>query len=156
MLKRCYSSRTQAKYPSYKGCTVCTEWLTFSNFKKWLTECSDLSLQLDKDLLVEGNKVYSPETCVMISGVINNFISLPRILDDLPLGVHVGKGGKYKSSCSNPFTRKVIHLGTFCSPDEAHEAWRAQKHIFAVQLAETVNDIRVSDSLKSRYLKNVI
>ena len=36
MLKRCYSSKCQDKNPTYLGCAVSNEWLTFSNFKLWM------------------------------------------------------------------------------------------------------------------------
>ena len=34
MLERCYSEKFQEKNPTYRGCSVCEEWLTFSNFKR--------------------------------------------------------------------------------------------------------------------------
>ena len=72
MLYRCYSG----KYPTYKDVTVCDEWKTFSNFKTWMMKqemkCSDISnRQLDKDVLVPGNKVYSPETCHFVTREVN-------------------------------------------------------------------------------------
>ena len=38
MLQRCYSEKSQLKHPTYKGCTVCDEWLIFSNFKTWMEQ----------------------------------------------------------------------------------------------------------------------
>lgn len=38
MLTRCYSSKCHEKQPTYKGCSVCDEWLTFSNFRKWMEQ----------------------------------------------------------------------------------------------------------------------
>ena len=34
MLKRCYSPELQERQPTYKGCSVSKEWLTFSNFRR--------------------------------------------------------------------------------------------------------------------------
>lgn len=71
MLYRCYSG----KCPGYEGVTVCEEWLTFSNFEKWMKEQMkyiDLSdRQLDKDVLVPGNKVYSRKTCHFVPRRVN-------------------------------------------------------------------------------------
>ena len=64
MLKRCYSDKLQERQPTYKGCSVSEEWLTFSAFKVWMEKQDFERKQLDKDLLFEGNKVYSAETCV--------------------------------------------------------------------------------------------
>lgn len=68
MIKRCYSTKCQEKFPTYKGCSVSADWHTFSNFKAWMEKQNWEGKQLDKDILIEGNKVYSPETCVFVSG----------------------------------------------------------------------------------------
>lgn len=36
ILSRCYSKHKQKRQPTYIGCRVCYEWLTFSNFKVWM------------------------------------------------------------------------------------------------------------------------
>jgi len=64
MKQRCYSEIYQKQYPTYKGCYVCDEWLNdYETFKKWFYEHYKESFVLDKDILFEGNKIYSPETC---------------------------------------------------------------------------------------------
>ena len=69
MLRRCYSAKYQEKQPTYKGCRVCDDWLYYSNFKNWYDksyyEVENKTSQLDKDILIKGNKVYSPDTCVL-------------------------------------------------------------------------------------------
>ena len=62
MLRRCYSTKYQERCPTYMGCSVSEEWHTFSVFRNWMESQDWQDTQLDKDLLVEGNKVYSPET----------------------------------------------------------------------------------------------
>lgn len=57
--------------PTYEGCTVCDEWLYFSNFKKWFDENYIEGFQLDKDIIIRGNKVYSPQTCCFVPKEIN-------------------------------------------------------------------------------------
>ena len=59
-----HSAKYQDKYPTYKGCAVSKEWLTFSVFKAWMVTKDWQDNHLDKDILFEGDKVYSPETCV--------------------------------------------------------------------------------------------
>lgn len=73
MLARCYSENTLKKNQAYKGCSVCEEWLVFSNFKKWFDENYHENAQLDKDILCQGNKVYSPNTCCFVPQEINKF-----------------------------------------------------------------------------------
>ena len=75
MLKRCYSEKNQTKHPTYIGCSVCEEWLTFSNFKKWMELQDHEGKQLDKDILITGNKIYSPLTCVFVSRQVNSLLN---------------------------------------------------------------------------------
>lgn len=76
MLKRCYDEKTQERQPTYKGCSVAEEWHNFQNFGKWFEENYNYDMMkgwhLDKDVLVKGNKVYSPETCCFVPRDINN------------------------------------------------------------------------------------
>jgi len=74
MIQRCYDENVHKKYkPKYKDKTVCDEWLNFANFKIWYDEhdIGDEHIDLDKDILVRGNKEYSPETCVLVKHYIN-------------------------------------------------------------------------------------
>ena len=73
MLKRCYSAKFQERNPTYKGCSVSKEWWRFSNFRRWMEAQDFEDKQMDKDLLFEGNKVYSAETCVFVTSVVNSF-----------------------------------------------------------------------------------
>ena len=153
MLKRCYSAKFQELQPTYKGCRVSEEWKIFSNFKLWM-ECQDFEgRQLDKDLLFEGNKVYSPETCVFVSRVVNNFtIDRGNDRGEWLIGVSWHKGaGKFLSRCNNPFTKKKEHLGYFTCEQEAHQAWLKRKLELAHELAAEQTDDRVGKALIERY-----
>jgi len=119
MLVRCYSAKYHAKRPTYIGCTVCDEWLTFSNFKSWMEKQDWKGKELDKDILVIGNKLYSPELCVFVTKLTNSFI-LDRASSrgSYPLGVYFDKKeGKIRAICKNPFSGKCEHLGYFSCPD---------------------------------------
>lgn len=76
MLKRCYDEKVQKKRPSYIGCTICDEWLNFQNFAEWFDknyyDINSERMCLDKDILIKGNKIYSPETCVFTPIRINS------------------------------------------------------------------------------------
>lgn len=153
MLKRCYSIKTQERYPTYKGCSVSTEWLTFTVFKNWMMTQNWEDNHLDKDLLIEGNKVYSPETCVFVSGVVNSFtIDSGATRGDFLIGISWDKkSGKFMSKCSNPFTKEQEYLGLFDCEQEAHEAWSKRKLELAHELAAIQTDTRVAESLINRY-----
>jgi hypothetical protein len=155
MLNRCYSQDYKKKHSTYKDCTVCEEWLTFSNFKAWMETQDWNGKHLDKDFIVEGNKIYSPETCAFIDPVINKFIT-DRGNDrgDCPIGVYWHARDKaFVAQCSNPYRNKQEWLGRFSCKKEAHLAWKKRKHEFACELANTQDDPRVADALRSRYAK---
>ena len=153
MLKRCYSTKVQDRQPTYKGCSVSEEWLTFSNFRKWMEEQDWEGKQLDKDLLFEGNKIYSEETCVFVTQMVNSFtIERGAARGEWLIGVYWHRqAGKFRSKCCNPFTKKQEHLGYFSSELEAHKAWRKRKLELAHDLAAIQTDERVAKALIERY-----
>lgn len=153
MLGRCYSDKLQERHPTYTGCSVVTEWLTFSNFKAWMLAQDWWGMQLDKDLLFEGNKVYSPESCVFVSKMVNTFITDSEASrGEWLVGVNWNKGAnKFKSQCRNPFTNKKEHLGYFTCEQEAHESWLKRKLELAHLLAADQTDPRVAKALVDRY-----
>lgn len=153
MLERSFGQKEKSKHPTYDNVTCCEEWLTFSNFKRWMETQDWKGKQLDKDIILRGNKLYYPTACAFVLGVTNGFvIACDASRGQWPLGVHwETKSAKFKAQCSNPFTKKREHLGYFNCPQEAHEAWRKRKHVLAQLVAELETDIRVKEALKKRY-----
>lgn len=153
LLKRCYSAASLKKNPSYRGCTVCEEWLLFSNFRKWMIGQNWEGMQLDKDILFEGNKIYSPETSVFVTSQVNTFLlDCRESRGEFPIGVTLHNStGKYVSRCGNPFTRERDYLGLFICPQEAHNAWLCKKLDHAYSLAALQDDPRVAKALIDRY-----
>ena len=155
MLTRCYSKAYLNSRPSYKGCTVCEEWLTFSNFRKWMITKEWEGMQLDKDLLVLGNKVYSPETCVFVDRKINNFLTdSGKARGDHLIGVFWCKRDKWLiAQVSNPMSGRRENLGFFSTEIEAHLAWKKRKCELAFELSnsEYVIEEKVKIALRLRY-----
>lgn len=153
MLSRCYSAKTQDRQPTYKGCSVSEEWLTFSVFKNWMKKQDWEGKHLDKDLLFEGNKVYSSDACVFVTQTVNSFTTdSGAARGDCLIGVNWNKRDcKFQSNCKNPFTNKKEHLGYFTTEMEAHEAWISRKLELARLLASEQADSRVSRALIERY-----
>lgn len=153
MLERCYSTKYQENRPTYKGCSVSEDWLTFSVFKSWMEAQDWEGKQLDKDLLFVGNKAYSAETCVFVTQMVNKFANgNGAIRGEWLIGVCWNKErGKFQSSCHNPFTKKPESLGYFTCELEAHEAWLKRKIELAHELAAIQTDERVAEALINRY-----
>ena len=72
MLERCYLPRRLNEYPTYRDCFVCNEWHNFQTFAAWHKENYIEGYHLDKDIKVDGNKIYSPDTCLFVSPIDNN------------------------------------------------------------------------------------
>jgi len=128
MIHRCYNPKSIIKKPAYRDCSVCDEWLIFSNFRAWMKSQDWKDKCLDKDILKQGNRIYSPSTCIFVSLRINNlFITGGATRGELPLGVHFsGSNGKYQARCS--FEKKLKWLGCFNTSNEAYEAYKKFKY----------------------------
>jgi hypothetical protein len=117
MLRRCYSEKYHKKKPTYKGCSVCEEWLLFSNFKRWFDENHIDGYVLDKDILVKGNKVYSPDACCFVPNDLNVMVKSSGVERDLPTGVYLLKSGRYYASYNNHTA------GTYDTVNDAYNAY---------------------------------
>ena len=126
MIKRCYN-KTSIKDPTYKDCSVCEEWHNFQNFASWYKEnypTDGSEYELDKDIKVEGNRVYSYEFCIFVSKRENISHSLQKEYKMIsPLGVVVNiknmtdfceKTGLVRSSMYRVVSGKRSH----------HRGWR--------------------------------
>lgn len=150
MLKRCYSEKCQERQPTYKGCSVCEEWLTFSNFKRWMETQKWDNRALDKDFLLEGNKIYSPSTCVFLPIKLNSFIIIREKSRGLcPLGVYYKKkkGEGMKSEYIKPYISGVrdqkggkVRLGHYSTPEEAHQAYLKAKLGYCIEYLQEFKD----------------
>lgn len=153
MLERCYSKRWLELRPSYTGASVCEEWLVFSKFAAWMASQDYEGKDLEKDLLMPGNKVYAPDRCVFVSEHLNQFIvdsGLNRRKHQVGVYFHKTKN-KFIAQVNNPFTGKRQHLGAFSCAESAHEAWRAAKHFLACKYADMQHDPLIAKALRSRY-----
>ena len=135
MLKRCYSEKLHKKEPAYIGCSVCNEWKYFSNFKDWFDSNYVEGYALDKDILVKGNKVYSPETCCFVPKGLNSLLTNRKNhRGKYPLGVS-------KASYSDNYEAAVykngkrVHIGTFKTPEEAFYAYKEAKETYIKEVA---------------------
>ena len=143
MLKRAYDPKYIQKYPTYKGCKVYPEWHNFQIFSEWLDEnyyeIEGERMELDKDILIKGNKIYSPENCVFVPRSINTlFIKSNGRRGNLPVGVtHLNK--KYRA-CYN-MDGKLKYLGCYNTPDEAFKVYKNFKEKHIKEIAEEYKNV---------------
>ena len=158
MLRRCYSAKFKESSPTYASCSVSREWHTFSNFRAWMVAQDWEDKHLDKDILFEGNKIYSTDTCVFVTRMVNNFtIDRGNDRGEWLIGVYWDKGtNKFRAQCSNPFSGEQEYLGLFDCEQQAHNAWARRKLELAHELSAIQTDQRVAKALIDRYSKQYI
>jgi len=141
MIQRCFSEKEKLRHPTYRDVTCCDEWIYYSNFKKFYDEnyyeVDEHRIHLDKDILVKGNKIYSPQTCMFVPQNINTlFIKREGVRGKYPIGVSYNKPNKnYTSNCrDNKGNRKLI--GSFNTPEQAFYSYKESKENNIKQIAE--------------------
>lgn len=146
MLNRCYN-KSHPAYKDYHDVSVCEEWLTFSNFELWYSLHNSDGMDIDKDLWREGNKEYSPETCLIVSRRVNVAARMrSKSKKGLKIGVATSGSGRFNSKIMND-TGKYTSLGVFDTAHEAHKAWQIAKIRSLLDLAKTQTDDRVINGL---------
>jgi hypothetical protein len=132
MRKRC-NPAYQEHYPQYAGVTVCTEWQHFHTFYLWMKKQPWQGNEIDKDIIMRGNKVYGPDGCRFVPHYVNTAMRpLIRKADQAyPLGVALLAGDAVRSkpyrASSLDTHRGNTYLGTFATVEGAHRAWQASK-----------------------------
>jgi hypothetical protein len=141
MFTRCYSIKYQTKKPTYKNCIVCDEWHNFQNFGEWYDknyyEVDEEKMDLDKDILVKGNKIYSSETCVFVPHSINAlFIKSNALRGKYPIGVSWDKkSGKLRAQCSI-YPKGKVCIGWSDSIEGAFTLYKKYKEEYIKHVAE--------------------
>ena len=89
------------------------EWHNFQVFAKWFDENYMEGFQLDKDIKIEGNKIYSSGTCLFVSPTNNKVKARAKTFNFVsPLGDVVG----------------IYNLAEFCRENELNKSNMYQVH----------------------------
>lgn len=125
MFKRCYLDITQQKQKTYIGCSVDKRWFNLQIFGEWYEKNYIDNWQLDKDILLSGNKIYGPDTCCFIPAEINTiFCNAKLIRGELPVGVSL-HGNKYRVKMAKNTIQ--INYGVFSTIEEAFSIYKIEK-----------------------------
>ena len=123
MLERCYGDKYKDVHSTYYDkCMVCEEWHNFQNFAEWYTQnfyqVGTERMHLDKDILVKGNKLYSPDTCLIVPQRINMlFLQKPNKYN-LPSGISPMANNRYRADYNG---KKVGNYNTLEEAIQAHD-----------------------------------
>lgn len=158
MLTRCYNIKIKQNIPTYKHCEVSENFKYFTNFKEWCNnqvgfnykDDKGNSFQLDKDILVKGNKIYSEDTCCFVPCEINNlFTKSNSVRGTYTIGVsRHEQTGKFHARVN--ISGEMTHLGLFETEIEAFTVYKQVKEAYIKHLAEKWKaslDVRVYNSL---------
>lgn len=132
VIRRCYSQTYLKKCPAYKGCSVDQRWKKLSSFIAWMKIQPEHDLwvshnyQVDKDFLFPNERVYGPDTCVLLPPSINGLFGGMKKGRVFPLGVSYKEANK-KYQAQIYSGGKKVYLGLFSSPEEGHKEWQTRK-----------------------------
>lgn len=152
MMERCYCEKRRYRTKSYVNCKVCEKWHNFQNFAKWYHdnyyEC-DGRLQVDKDILIPGNRIYSPDNCILVPQKINVLFVNHINNRGLPNGIY-----KVKSGYLAEYNER--RLGIFKTVDEAYAIYAQIKKEEIIRVANEYKNIipsKVYDAIVSYEFK---
>lgn len=77
-IKTCYWETKRKHLYKDQGVTVCNEWHNFQNFAKWFyiqVKLYGKGGSVDKDLLLLGNREYSPDSCAYVPPAVNSLFT---------------------------------------------------------------------------------
>lgn len=148
MLYRAYCPKYQARQPTYIGCSVDGEWHDFQDFADWFSnhKYSDYGYELDKDLLLPGNKIYTPNRCVFVPSQLNNLLlDRDAARGQYKQGVDFNKRrNKFRAQMS--LNGKKQHIGYFDTPQEARQVYKTVKEAYVKEKALEWQD-RIADNV---------
>jgi len=132
MIQRCYDEKLHEVESTYSECEVCAEWLSFSTFYDWFKEnyyeLENERIQLDKDILIKNNKIYSPDTCCFVPHTINSlFTKSNKNRGSCPIGVlWIRRDKVYRAQCNDGYKNRV-GLGDYHDPIAAFKEYKKFK-----------------------------
>lgn len=154
MLDRGYGEKWSKKHSTYEKVEVCEEWHCFQNFAKWWEEnyyeIEGERVELDKDILIKGNKIYSPNTCMFVPQRINIlFVKSDKSRGKYPIGVYLHTKGNYKcliAQCSiinSEGNKERKYLGNFPldKPFQAFTTYKNFKENYIKQVADEYKEL---------------
>lgn len=147
MMRRCYSDKFHQMCPTYIGCSVHEEWLSFMAFRAWMIKQDWKGKQLDKDITKPGNKIYSPSFCVFVTQDINKLLTdSAAIRGKYPQGVYFNKfANKFQAYIKINGIKKS--LGYFSGPGKAAKAYVNAKYSHIIEIAKEQLDPRIKSGL---------
>lgn len=162
VLRRCYNEKEREKSPTYKDAYICEEWHNFQVFAEWweenIYECRGEKMQLDKDIFIKNNNIYSPETCLIVPQRINQLFNKSKNnkKNNLPIGVfdnpnRIGVGYCARCRIYENEKSKSVYLGLYNTPEEAFLVYKNFKENYIKQVADEYEKLIPRELYKAMY-----
>lgn len=146
MLERCYSWNYVTKYITYKDCDVAKDWHDFRIFRAWCEKTrpvvGSVKYELDKDMKVKENTVYSETTCIWLPKPLNQYINSVKgavsVTGVKGVSPYKSKGvltGEYEVRCADGEGKRAF-LGLVSCVEEGSRRYKKYKKERLVILAE--------------------
>ena len=144
MLERCYSDTFKKKYLTYEGCEASENFKSYEYFYEWCRKqigFGNEGWQLDKDLLIKGNKVYSEDSCVFLPQEINKILTKRTTSrGEYLIGIYWSKTHKAFKAQVGKNKGGREYLGYFKTELEAFNAYKIAKESFIKEQANKWKD----------------
>lgn len=139
----------------YEDITIHEDWYYRSKFENWYNEQKELqpmidTLEIEKDILVPNNRMYSPDTCIFVPDWFNlQFLERGKSRGSCPLGVCPYHKG-FISNIGDGSGKTKKYLGYFPTEELAHIAWQQAK---VIKLSEALDRLKISTLMGENYNK---
>jgi hypothetical protein len=136
------NNKIQQSRGRYFGCE--NKFKGYDSFVDWMRRqigYGTMGWCLDKDILIKNNKIYSPETCLLLPHELNCLVlSRNKLRGEYPVGVYYQKDRKKYSAQINFGPNNKKHLGSYCTPEEAFYVYKTAKEGYIKERAEEWRD----------------
>ena len=154
MRQRCGVGGSKKALPGYADCTISENFKDFQFFAEWCqtqVAYGQEGYELDKDVLVQDNRIYSENYCVFSPQELNSFLCVNSgPVSDLPKGI---------TRCRNKYMARLAaigYLGVYSTPEEASQVYQNARNrelfkwLVRLQNKEFAVDSRVITALIER------
>lgn len=150
MITRCFTKsfvNGENYYYKYEDVEICNEWLCYEKYYEWLHSQENFDKWIlmdkgavDKDIIVKGNKIYSPETCCLVPNYINAlFLKSDRTRGKYPIGVtYKTRDNVFEVQCR--LNGKETYLGRRSTPEQGFLLYKEYKESYIKQVAQEEYD----------------
>lgn len=157
VLMRCkIGGAAQTRNPTYIGCTMSENFKNFQFFAEWCQAqigYGKPKYDIDKDILVQGNKEYHEDKCVFVPHPLNSFlVANDSRRGKYPQGIHLASCGQLKVNvCVNG---TMQHIGIYKTEQAAYAAYKQAKESEArrwyarLKAGEFIVDPRVIERMR--------